>query len=113
MVPSPVAGSSTKRNWSLVPQMSPPPPATVHAPDARFCPPAGVAPPMSPQVQPAGQSPGGADAPLVTARWSKTIWLLTVWLLESPPQPASKVPGIASATVDPATTVHVVPSLDV
>src|ERR1700682_1233351 len=113
MVPSADAGLERKRNWSLTPQMSPPPPCTVQMPLTTFWPPAGVAPPMSLQPQPTGHRPGGAGAPAVTAIPSMVTCALLVWLYESAPQPASRVPGMEKDTVEPDTGVQVTPSGDV
>src|SRR2546430_17700612 len=61
-VPSPATFCDSKRNWSPVPQMSPPPPCTVQLPLSSDWVPAGVAPPISAHVHPLGQVNGGGGA---------------------------------------------------
>src|ERR1700686_4973348 len=68
--PSAANDSDMRRKESDVVQMSLPPPWTVQVPALSDCAPAGVAPPMSWQVQPLGHAPCGGIDPRVTATWS-------------------------------------------
>src|SRR5215472_7659296 len=112
--PSPASDCETKWNWSLVPQMSPPPPWTVHVPaPSTVWAPAGVAPPTSVQVQPFGQSAGGGGAPAATATVSNVTALVVPELCEVTARPATIAAEVVSVTLDPATGVHVPPSADV
>src|SRR5580700_566997 len=79
-VPSPGRACSTKRNWSLVPATSPPPPWMVQVVGVCVSVPAGVADPMSVQVYAALQTPGGSVdvVPIVTAESATLLsWLVS------------------------------------
>src|ERR1041385_8061313 len=112
-VPSPGSGCETNRNWSLVPQMSPPPPCTVHVPPFSDWVPAGVAPPTSAHVHPLGHAPGGGGALLVRPTASNVTVLSASVSCDVTARPPSMPPLRPSVTVEPATGVHVLPSLDV
>src|SRR5437660_2594554 len=112
--PSPASGCETRWNWSLVPQMSPPPPWTVQVPLASSVwAPAGVAPPTSVQLQPLGQSAGGVGAPVATATVSNVTALRAPALCDVTARPASIAVAAVIVTLDPATGVHVAPSAEV
>ena len=113
-LPSPARLCQAKWKASAVPKMSAPPPWMVQVPPLRLCDPAGEAVPMSPQVQPAGQTKaGGGTSPGVTATESKVTVPPTPWAWEVRANPARRVPGTARTTVDPGTAVQVVPSGEV
>jgi hypothetical protein len=109
-VPSAASGCQAKWNWSLVPQMSPPPPWTVHVAPFTDCVPAGVAPPTSAHVHPDGQ-PAGGELPTL-APVNVTVLAASV-LCDVTASPASMAPLTDSVAVEPATGVHVIPSADV
>src|SRR5215472_12901474 len=99
--PSPAIDCEMKWNWSLVPQMSPPPPWTVQVPGpSSVWAPAGTAPPTSVQVQPFGQSAGGGGAPAATATLSNVTALVVPELCEVTARPASIVAPTVSVTLD-------------
>src|SRR5437660_4999195 len=110
-VASPATGSVARWNWSLVPQMSPPPPRTVRVVPLTVCEPAGIALPTSAHVHPPGQPPGGAPAPTATPV-NVTVPAACV-LCEVMARPACMAPLTLSVTLEPGTGVHVSPSLDV
>ncbi len=112
-VPSPVRVCAAKWKESAVPQMSPPPPTSVQVPPGdRLSEPAGRAPPMSAQLHPDGQRPGGGVSPGVMATESRVTAEPVPWAWDVIPNPASRVPVMARAWVDPGTRVQVVPSGD-
>src|SRR5262245_29595238 len=58
MAPLPLTLCQMKWNWSLVAQMSLPPPWMAQAPPLSAWPPAGLGPPMSAQLHPLGHTVG-------------------------------------------------------
>src|SRR5580700_3007193 len=101
------------RNWSAVPQMSPPPACTDHVPPDCVCVPAGVGAPMSEHVNAAVQIPDGSVEVEPIATDDTDTVLKAVWECDVTATPPRKLAPKFSATVDPGTWVHVVPSLDV
>src|ERR1041385_5272783 len=100
-VPSAATFCDAKRNWSAEPQMSPPPPWTVHVPPLVVCVPAGGAPPMSWHTHRAGQGPGNPPAPIATPL-NVTVDTASV-LCEVTARPARSEPLMPSDTPEPAT----------
>src|SRR4030088_2885600 len=94
--PFPASGCETRWNWSAVPQMSPPPPSTVHVPLTSTWSPDGVAPPASPQLQPPGQRTGGGGAVVATLTVSNVTVVVVAVLWDVAAMPASTWPPVPS-----------------
>src|ERR1700686_652011 len=112
-VPSPGKEWKMYRNESAGSQMSPPPAWMVHAPPARFCAPAGVAPPISVQFHAAMQMPAGCRPVVVSDTVSNLTVPITFALCAVTARPASVLPVMLSTMVDPGTAVQEVPFGDV
>src|SRR5262249_51569087 len=106
---------ATRWNWSEVPQMSAPPPVTVHVPRCRDSPPTTFGLPTSRQLQPPGQV-DAPDAGFGTAVGAETVKPAKEALpslslaLELAASPTRLVTGSTSSSVLPGTSVYVLPS---
>src|SRR5579862_459478 len=110
-LPSPLSDCDTMWNSSEVPQMSPPPPTSLHTPPDSESEPGGAGPPMSWHVHAEGHP--GDDAAVLTDTVSSVTAEPVPWLWEVMAKPASRGSLRDSTTVEPGTAVHVVPSGDV
>src|SRR5579863_7808179 len=91
MLPSAARGCHTKWNASALPQISEPPPVTLHVLPCRSWAPSGVAAPMSAQLQAVGQeNPGGGYSVAATDTESRVTAEPTPWLWDVTANPASK-----------------------
>ena len=110
----PSVGSVRQAKWnaSAVDQMSPPPPWTVQVPAVSDCVPVTPVEPMSAQLHPVGQAPGGGPAgpSVIVSKVPVLSWLV---LCDVTARPARIVPVSPRLTLALGMAVQLSPSLDV